>query len=213
MAVRNYFESEARMTGGTERLDAIGVVEIHPVAPDRIEDFLVFMDYDAMAGVPQEGSCYCLEPLELTPGEPPPPMAHWTERREQMAQLLRDGIAYGYLAYVDGRPAGWVNASKRGDCAMFRRGDTDDVATVSVPCFAIAPPYRGHKLAQLLLDRVVADAAQRGAQFVEAYPLNDPERQRGPSTLNFRGSTRMYDAAGFDTVKRRTHDTVVRREV
>jgi GNAT superfamily N-acetyltransferase len=207
MAVRNYFEGEARMTGGAERLDAIGAVEIHPVTADRIEDFLAFMDYDAMVGVPQNSACYCLEPHEVKPGEVPP-MSHWSERRETMAQLLRDGVAYGYLAYVDGRPAGWVNASKRGDCTMFARADAEDATTVSVPCFAIAPPYRGHGLARRLLDRVVADAAARGATHVEAYPLKD-----GEGFSNFRGKRPMYDAAGFRGAKERTHDTVVRRDV
>jgi GNAT superfamily N-acetyltransferase len=207
MAVRNYFEGEARMTGSVERLDTIGAVEIHPVAPDRIDDFLAFMDFDAMAGVPQNSGCYCLEPHELKPGEIPVPKTHWTERRAAMEQLLREGKAFGYLAYVDGRPAGWVNASKRGDCTLFERGDADDATTVSVPCFAIAPPYRGHGVAQRLLDRVMADAANRGAAHIEAYPLNASE-----TFSNFRGGKPMYEAAGFSEVKVRTHDTVVRRD-
>ncbi len=209
MAVRNYFEGEARMTGGAERLDALGDVEIHPVAPDRVEHFLAFMDYDAMVGVPQNSACYCLEPHELKPGEVPIAVTHWTERRETMAALLREGKAFGYLAYVDGVPAGWVNASKRGDCTLFRRGDAEDATTVSVPCFAIAPPYRGHGLAQRLLDRVVADAVSRDASQVEAYPLKDD----GDAFSNFRGAKTMFGAAGFADVKERTHDVVVRREV
>src|SRR4051794_25650617 len=60
-AVRNYFESEARMTGSGDRLDAIGKVEIHRVTEDRIDDWLSFFDFDASVGTPQNASCYCLE--------------------------------------------------------------------------------------------------------------------------------------------------------
>ena len=123
-----------------------------------------------------------------------------------MVDLLRRGDAFGYLAYVDGRPAGWVNASRRADCSLYRRGDEVDDTTVSVACFTIAPPYRGHGLARLLLDRVIADAPARGATAVEAYP---PTFEVAAGE-NFRGGRAMYDAAGFSEVKVRTYDTVVR---
>ncbi|MGH9005738.1 MAG: hypothetical protein ACRDYV_21635, partial [Acidimicrobiia bacterium] len=45
MAVRNYFEGQARMTGGSERLAEIGAVEIHPVSEDRLDDWLAFFDF------------------------------------------------------------------------------------------------------------------------------------------------------------------------
>jgi GNAT superfamily N-acetyltransferase len=207
MAVRNYFEGQARMTGGSERLAEIGEVEIHAVTEDRLDDWLAFFDFDAMVGVAENSACYCLEPHELDPRRPVPEMRHWRERREEMVSLFRAGKAFGYLAYVDGRPAGWVNASRRGDTALFRRGDDGDDRTVAVACFAIAPPYRRHGLARRLLERVIADAADRGLDAVEAYPPNGEV----PGGRNFRGGRRMYDAAGFTEVKVRSRDTVVRR--
>src|SRR5262245_25379566 len=131
MAVRNYFEGQARMTGGSERLAEIGEVEIHPVTEDRLDDWLAFFDLDAMVGVAENSGCYCLEPHELDPHQPRPEMHHWRERREEMLRLFRAGQAFGYLAYVDGRPAGWVNAARRGDTALFRRGDEVDDRTVA----------------------------------------------------------------------------------
>lgn len=121
---------------------------------------------------------------------------------------FRDGTTQGYLAYVDGRPAGWVNASARGDYALFRRGDDEDACTVGVACFAIAPPYRGHGLAKALLDRVIDDASSRGVEWVEAYPFNPGSDDPGP---DFRGARSMYIERGFTEVKARAHDTVVRR--
>jgi GNAT superfamily N-acetyltransferase len=209
MAVRNYFEGEARMTGGAERLVDIGEVEVHRVTGERIDDWLAFFDFDMAVGVPQNSACYCLEPHEVVPGEPLPEMRHWTERRAEMIERLRDGTTVGYLAYVDGNPAGWVNASMRADYGLFRRGDEHDRDTVGIACFAIAPPYRGHGIAGRLLERVVADAAARDAAAVEAYPFNDEV----PSGSGFRGSRAMYDAAGFTEVRIRTRDTVVHRPV
>jgi GNAT superfamily N-acetyltransferase len=207
MAVRNVYEGDARMTGSADRLESVGVIEVHPVTEDRIDDWLSFFDFDAMVGVPQNSACYCLEPHEVAPGEPLPELGHWTERRQAMIDRFRDGRAFGYLAYVDGQPAGWVNASRRCDYTMFSRGDEADEQTIGIACFAIAPPYRRHGLAQRLLDRVVADAAARGATNVEAYPLNED----APSGSGFRGGRLMYESAGFTEVKVRQRDTVVRR--
>ena len=207
MAVRNYYEGEARMTGGSERLAEIGEVEIHPVTEDRIDDWLDFFDHDAMVGVPQNAACYCLEPHELAPRRPRPPERLWRRRREEAVELLRSGTMFGYLAYAGGRPAGWINASRRGDTTLFRRDDAVDATTASVACFAVAAPYRGHGIARRLLDRVIGDAADRGLDGVEAYP----PRGQVPEDMNYRGSRRMFDGAGFTEVKVRTYDVVVRR--
>jgi len=114
------------------------------------------------------------------------------------------------LAYVDGRPAAWVNASKRSDYTLFRRGDDDDARTIGVACFIAAPPYRKHGIARQLLERVLADAAARGATAVEAYPFKPDLAREGSG---FRGDRAMYEAAGFTEAKVRERDTVMRRTV
>jgi GNAT superfamily N-acetyltransferase len=209
VAIRNYGAGLARMTGSTERLPAVGEVEIHPVTEDRIDDWLDLFDHRVFAGFPQWSACYCTEPHFLT-GDPGSNMRPWDEKRTQMIGNLRSGATFGYLAYVDGEAAGWVNASKRCDYSLFRRDDEDDATTVGVSCFAIAPPYRGHGIAKRLLDRVVADAAERGATWVEAYPFNEG---RGNDNPDFRGPRSIYDERGFTEVKVRQRDTVVRRTV
>jgi GNAT superfamily N-acetyltransferase len=218
MAVRNYFEAEARMTGGAERLDEIGEVEIHPVTEDRIDDWLAFFDADAMVDVPQNAACYCLEPHELRPGEVSMPAEHWRTRRARAVERLRAGTMGGYLAYVDGRPAAWVNASCRADERLFCTGDPADADTIGVACFAVAPPYRRHGLSRRLLDRVVADAGQRGAAAVEAWPFSSEAGDglaAGPGApdAQFRGHRALFDAAGFTEIEPRQIDVVVRRPV
>lgn len=204
-AVRNVGEALARLTGSTERLAEIGPIEVHPVTPDRVDDWLSFFDHDAFAGRPVIAMCYCLEPHLRNDAIQP-----WRERRAAMVALFGVGAAFGYLGYVDGRPGGWVNAAMRG-FQLARRGDDaepPDRHVVAITCFNIAPPYRGHGLAAALLDRVIADAASRGARWVEAYPLNDGH---GVEVVNFRGPRSLYDSRGFEVVKVRQRDTVVRR--
>ena len=127
---RNYVEATERLTGGTERLPEIGGITIHPVTRDRIDDWLNFFDHDAFAGNPDWASCYCLEPH--VPATPEQPERAWRETRATVAERLRGSTTFGYLAYVDGRPAGWVNASLRSDYGLYRNVDPDGPEAESV---------------------------------------------------------------------------------
>jgi GNAT superfamily N-acetyltransferase len=202
LAVRIVGEALLRLTGGTERLDDIGELAVHPVTADRIDDWLAYFDHDAFVDKPWVAGCYCIEqhaPLA------PPALGAWQDNRTRMVELLTDGKAFGYLAYADGRPAGWVNASVRAH-QVYALGKPDDTETVTVSCFNIAPPYRGHRLAGALLDRVIADAPQRGARRVEAYPRTAGDGDTG----RFRGPMSLYEARGFEVVKDLGWSTLVR---
>jgi GNAT superfamily N-acetyltransferase len=86
----------------------------------------------------------------------------------------------------------------------------DPADVIGVSCFIVAPPYRRHGIASILLDRVLDDAAGRGAAWVEGYPRNEPEDTDG---AYFRGARSMYDSLGFEPVETRERDTVVRLSV
>lgn len=208
---RNVAEATERLTGGTERLPQIGEVIVHPVTEERIDDWLQFFDHDAFAGNPGWASCYCLEPHEPENDDE----RIWTEKRAAMVERIRNQGTFGYLAYVGGRPAGWVNASRRSDYGGFYRAidpeGSDPSSVIGVSCFVIAPPFREHGVASALLDRVIEDAASRGASLIEAYPHN--ERNEPGAKHFFRGSRSMYDARGFEPIETRERETVVRRSV
>jgi GNAT superfamily N-acetyltransferase len=214
-AIWNFGSGLARLTGSTERLDAIGAIEVHPVSEERLSDWLHLFDHDVFAGKPEWSACYCTEPHWLQPGDSvgESNRGTWRDKRERMIERFRSGDVFGYLAYVDGKPAGWVNASKRADYSLFRRGDDEDQCTIGIACFAIAPPYRGHGVSKALLDRVIADAAARGADWVEAYPFD--REKTGEDNPDFRGPRAMYDERGFTqvTVRQERKDAVVRRPV
>ena len=208
---RNYAEATERLTGATERMAQIAEVTVHPMTEDRIDDWLRFFDHDGFADNPDWAACYCLEPH--VPATPEQPERAWRETRATMAHRLRGCSTFGYLAYVDGRPAGWVNASARSDYGLYRLVDPDGPeprSVIGVSCFLVAPPYRRHGVASALLDRVIADAPARGASWVEAYPHNEPQAS---DAGHFRGSRSMYEARGFQPVELQGNFTVMRRPV
>ncbi len=212
IAVTNFGEALLRLTGRRERLEQIGSVRIEHVTPDLLDDYLDFFDHDAFAGNPAWAACYCAEPHHVPRGmsswEVPP--VPWQTRRAQMTEFLTNGIVHAYLAYVDDRPAGWVNASTRAACSLYRHGTPDDAEIASVVCFVIAPPYRRHGLADALLTRVIADAPARGVAWIEAYPPTEP---RGDDMGNFRGPPALFARHGFEAVGVDGPNTVMRRPV
>jgi len=206
---RNFAEATVRLTGDTQRLGEIGEVTVYPVTEDRIDDWIRFFDHDAFAGNPDWASCYCLE--AHVPATEENPERPWREIRAAMVDRLKSGGTYGYLAYVDGTPAGWANASPRSDYGLYRTVDPegpDPALVIGVSCFIIAPPYRRHGIAARLLDRVIDDTADRGAKWIEGYPYNDPD---GGDPSHYRGPRHLYETRGFEPVEQREHDTVMRR--
>jgi len=207
----NYAEAIERLTGSTERLSEIADVTVHPVTEDRLADWLRFFDHEGFAGNPDWASCYCLEPhVPATAEQPERP---WRNVRATMAGRLRGGTTFGYLAYVDGRAVGWVNASFRADYGLYRRVDPDGPeprSVIGVSCFVIAPPFRRHGVASVLLDRVIADASTRGASWIEGYPHNEP---KGDDAGHFRGPRSIYEARGFRPIEVLDRYTVMRRRV
>jgi len=207
----NYAEAADRLSDDVTRRDTIGEVTIRPVTPENLADWQRLFDHDGFAGNPDWASCYCLEHhVPTTPEEPERP---WREARAMMLERLGSGTTFGYLAYVDGRPAGWVNASFRADYDRYRDVDPDGPepsTVIGVSCFVVAPPFRRHGVASALLDRVIADAPARNAAWVEAYPHNAPDDTDGG---HFRGPRGMYEARGFESAVVGERDSVLRRRV
>jgi GNAT superfamily N-acetyltransferase len=214
-AIRNYAEATHRLTGPSERLATIGEVTVHQVTADRVDDWLSLFDHEAFVGRPEWAACYCMEPHRgRSAGAGLPDDPHWRDNRAAMVERLTTGATHGYLAYVDGHAAGWTNASLRSEYRLY--ADVDPVGpapdtVIGVSCYIISPPYRRHGLASALLDRVIADAAGRGAAWVEAYPFNEaPDDSDGAM---FRGPRSMYQERGFEVIEVRERDSVVRRPV
>jgi len=208
---RNYAEACERLTGDTQRLPEIDGVVVHSMTENRVDDWLRFFDHEGFADNPDWASCYCLEPH--LPATPEQPERAWRDTRATMAGRLRSGTTFGYLAYVDGRPVGWVNASFRSEYGLYQivdPGGPEPRSVIGVSCFVIAPPFRQHGVASALFDRVIADASVRGASWIEGYPHNEP---KASDAGLFRGARSMYESRGFQPIEVQERYTVMRRQV
>ena len=141
--------------------------------------------------------------------------------RESAANLVREGIIRGYLAFDGGIAVGWCNANDRMNYYRVGEFDLDRLPADSAPndcqrigqiksivCFEISPGYRGRGLAALLLSRVCSDAREQGYDWVEGYPT-----ESGNHALAFTGPLRLYQKAGFREFGRDAHTIVMRKSL
>jgi GNAT superfamily N-acetyltransferase len=190
--VRNYLESEDRSTGPIEHLDEVGEIEILPITPEAAPDVGRFFDTDATPDNPAWGACYCMfyfrgGRTNENWGEEP-----WQENRRDQLERISAGRTTGTLAYVEGRLAGWCNATARMEFPGIADGEDEGIA--SVVCFAIAPPYRRHGLATLLLEGAISRFTDLGFRRLEGYPVRDPADERAA----FHGSLDLFEKFGFE---------------
>jgi hypothetical protein len=112
-SVRNYLEGEDRMTGPIERLERVGEIEIRPVGPEAAEDIARFFDLEVYAGNPAWSSCYCMYFFRGGAANEAWGDVPWQQNRADILDRITEGSATGALAYVDGKLAGWCNATAR----------------------------------------------------------------------------------------------------
>jgi GNAT superfamily N-acetyltransferase len=165
-------------------------IEIVPATPDRWDDVKRLLDGDGEVG------CWC-QPWrgDVAKGESRPDAL-----RRQLAAAVPPP---GFLAYLDGEPAGWVGVSARSIAPRLRNSRTipaiDDRDVWAIGCFRIRPGFRRRGVASALLDGVVAAARAAGAPGVEAYPV-DPGGTRIDAGFGYVGIASMFDRAGFRRV-------------
>jgi GNAT superfamily N-acetyltransferase len=166
-------------------------IEVVPASADRWGDVALLLDGDGEVG------CWC-QPWrgDVAKGESRPDAL-----RRQMASSAPPP---GFVAYVDGKPAGWVGVTARSIAPRLRNSRTlpaiDDADVWAIGCFRIRPGYRRRGVARALLDGVVDAASEAGAPGVEAYPI-DPEGRRVEVGAGFVGIASMFDKAGFHRVR------------
>lgn len=191
------------------RLSAIGEVEIHDVAPDRLADYQSFFDNDAFRDYPVWQSCYCMETQLAQTDEWAARTA--AENRRDMSALITEGKVTGLLAYVNGKPVGWCNYGETtrlgGVMRKLGLSAADHEGVGSVACFVIAAPYRGHGVASRLLDAAIERLRKSGVRAVEAYPRHFEDSAQA----NYRGPLSMYLRAGFELYRETDRNLIVRK--
>jgi len=182
-------------------------LQVQPLAPQRLDDFLAFFDGDAFADNPRWSSCYCqylhVDHRAVT-------WAQRTGQQNRAAACERIAAAQmqGWLAYRDGRVVGWCNAAPRATMQAFADDpDTDDAAIGQVGCFVVAKAQRRGGVARALLDAALVGFREQGLRIAQGLPqrdaLSDAQQHLGPLS--------MYLAAGFRVHRELDGGTIVVR--
>lgn len=182
------------------------MVEIHPLTPDRWQDFeTLFGTHGAYGG------CWCMywrlprKDFEALKGD--------TTRR-MLKGIVESGEIPGLLAYVEGKPAGWVALAPRVAYPTLQRSrvsaPVDEQPVWSVSCFYIGKGFRRQGLTVALLKAAVAFAAQNGAKIIEGYPT-DPGEKAHVDAYVYTGLFSAFLKAGFVEVMRRAEKRPIMR--
>ncbi|QTE30485.1 GNAT family N-acetyltransferase [Pengzhenrongella sicca] len=167
---------------------------VHPVTPDRFEDFADVINPNRRAD-----HCWCLshrlrarEIQELGGGAREPAMRRLCERAHPP----------GVVAYLDGTPVGWCNIGPRAEIPRLVHSrlirPVDDVPVWSIVCVVVRGGHRKQGVTTPLIHGAVAYARSCGAPAVEAYPVDPPGRM--DTTMAFVGTRAMFERAGFTAV-------------
>ena len=183
-------------------------LEVHPVTPERWGDLAELAGERGFTS-----GCWCMW-WRVTSKEFHE--RHGTGLRGDLHRLVDAGPEPGLLAYVDGVPAGWVAVAPRDEYPRLDRSPKlrrlDDRPVWSITCFTIDRRHRRRGVAAVLLDAAVDFARERGAEVVEAYPIDTAGAKRSSAEL-YTGTLAMFERAGFEEVARRGGRPIVRRAV
>ena len=177
----------------TPSFPAAAALEIRALTPASSADYFAFFDGDAFANNPRWASCYChflWAPTEVKP------WGEWTgaENRAAVARLIETQNLRGYLAYVDGRPVGWCNATPKVRIPALLDDSGPDAAQVgAIVCFVIAKPYRRQGIARRLLQAACDGYRREGFAFAEATARLDATTD----AANHTGPLQLYLSSGF----------------
>jgi GNAT superfamily N-acetyltransferase len=151
-------------------------------------------------------------------------------RRENDRQRNKDfirarieaGPPPGLLALKNGQAMGWMQIGPRADIpewnnagrvsAPLEPGDAADPTVWAISCFFVRTTARGQGLSHRLVAAGIDFAADSGARWLEACPIDQSRDSR--SIGLFVGSTRVFERAGFSAVAvRKTGRPLMRIEL
>lgn len=141
----------------------------------------------------------------------PPAKRRGNERESNKAHMMarvEDGPPPGMLAFDGDQAIGWMQIGPRADVPEFNNAgrasaplepaEATDAANWAVSCFFIRTKARGKGLTHRLLAAGIEHARGSGARVLDACPMDQSKDSR--SIGLFVGSTRVFEAAGFEKV-------------
>lgn len=171
-------------------------IDIRPLTPQRLPEFLDFFEQRAFTDNPKWLSCYCHFP------HADHATIAWKQRtaaqnRAATCERIENETMTGWLAYAGGQAIGWCNAGPRRFVeGLFNAHEPLADSIGAITCFVVAPAFRGRRIATALLGAACEGLRERGFAMAEAYP-----REGGNAAENHHGPLAMYKAAGFELIK------------
>lgn len=178
-------------------------IEIRAVTPDRWQDMVDLFERPGPRGGKQVSSgCWCMY-WRLEGSTFDEFWGRGDERgrrnRMAMADIVAAGRVPGLLAYVDGRPVGWVSVAPRSEFPRIEKSralkPVDDRPVWSIVCFYVHRSAHRQGVGRALLRAAIEHARTAGAETLEAYGV---EAGDGDPYTGFRS---MYEDAGFEVVR------------
>ncbi|MBE0601796.1 MAG: GNAT family N-acetyltransferase [Firmicutes bacterium] len=185
---------------------------IHPLTPQRVEDFFTFFEKVAFADHPEWGcDCYCCffhaadrEIWDAATGE---------RNRAVARDMILSGRMRGLLAYDGDKPVGWCHYDKLENLpgARLFYGDlaSGNDHRALIACFTIAQGYRKQGIADRLLGAALEDLKALGVATVEAYPVVES----GSDEHNYHGPQTLYEKHGFTFVRKSKSNALMEKSL
>lgn len=178
---------------------ALAGIDIRPVTLERWDDMV-----ELFSTSPVMSSCWCMSPRVRASEFSRFGSESRRRNREAMHGLITLGTVPGLLAYVDGRPVGWISAGPREQFARLQHSSVlrpvDDLPVWSIVCFYTDPAYRRQGITGALIQGAVQYAATQGALAVEAYPIAAWGESVGPGDA-YTGTAGTFRELGFEEVR------------
>ena len=186
---------------------SVAAIEVQPLAPQRLADFLAFFDHDAFVDNRRWQSCYC-QYLHTDHGRVDWALCTAQQNRAAACQRIEAARMPGLLAYRDGRVVGWCNAAPLTMLPAYADERTDEDAQIGqVGCFVVAPSARRQGVARALLSAALGTFRQQSLRIAQGFPQrdarSDAQQHLGPLSL-------LVDA-GFHVHGERDDGTIVVR--
>lgn len=183
-------------------------LDIRPLTPERLPDFLAYFEEAAFADNPNWRSCYC-QFLHVDHRQVDWATRTGQQNRADACERICGQRMQGQLAYRDGAVVGWCNAAPRSMLAAFaEQTDPDAQCLGQITCFVVAKAQRRSGVATALLAAACEGLRAQGLTLAEASPkaglAGDAENHFGPLAL--------YEAAGFLFHRTGEHGSVVMRK-
>lgn len=126
------------------------------------------------------------------------------DNRDRFADLALAGPPPGLIGYIDDEPLGWVQVGPRSDFPTLARSrllkPIDELDPWTINCFVVKAGERSHGIGRGLLAAAIEYAKHRGADVIEAYPVDG---HRESLVDYFTGTLGMFSEHGFAEVLRR----------